>query len=108
MVLQLEAICEDKNCEPRALACLLLCKYIVIGCKGKKSCKSQECNLLQAIEKENVMLRQKLSDLRDELSEATKHITEMTGELRGLKHTCQEQQGNVGTPQFNINYIFAC
>jgi len=42
-----------------------------------------------------VTLREKLSDLRDELSEATKHITEMTGELTGLKHTCQEQEGNV-------------
>lgn len=41
------------------------------------------------------MLREKLSHLRDELSEATKHITEMTGECAGLKHTCQEHEGRM-------------
>ncbi|XP_069705746.1 centrosomal protein of 290 kDa isoform X2 [Periplaneta americana] len=53
---------------------------------------SQLLNDVETIEKENVMLREKLSTLRDELSEATKHMTEMTGELTGLKHTCQEQE----------------
>ena len=49
--------------------------------------------ILQTIEKENLMLREKLSTVRDDLGEATKHITEMTGELTGIKHTCREQEG---------------
>ena len=37
--LQLGESCEGNNCEPGALACLLLCKDIVIGHSRKKSCK---------------------------------------------------------------------
>jgi hypothetical protein len=56
---------------------------------------TQQCDCFQTVEKENVMMREKLAHLRDELTEATKHITEMTGELTSVRHTCQEQEGNV-------------
>lgn len=47
----------------------------------------------KAMEKDNKALSTKVSSLRDKLHEATKHISEMTSEITGLKEICDERSG---------------
>lgn len=48
---------------------------------------------LQASEKENIALREKLTNIKIELSEATKNIMHTTGEIVTLQVTKEEQTG---------------
>jgi len=49
--------------------------------------------LLQTVEKENVILREKMSVMKTELTEATEHITQITGQLANLQISIKESQG---------------
>lgn len=49
--------------------------------------------LLQLLEKENKILKEKLSSVKSELEDATIHMNKLAGDSSSLYHTVHEQQG---------------
>lgn len=47
---------------------------------------------IDIVEKENLSLRTKLNNVRDELADTTTHITEMTGEMSRLRHVIEDYE----------------
>ncbi|KAK7869946.1 hypothetical protein R5R35_013722 [Gryllus longicercus] len=47
---------------------------------------------IEVVEKENLILREKLATVQSELSVATNHLIELSGELTSVKCSCQEKE----------------
>lgn len=45
------------------------------------------------VENENILLKEQLSDVDDQLSEATKHLEQLTNEVTELKINIDERNG---------------